>query len=305
MITAFKNSMMKKFDMSDLGKMRFFLGIEVLQKPEGIYICQRKYALDVLKRFGMENSNAVCNPIVPGSKMHKDENGVTVDETLYKQIVGSLMYLTATRSDMLFVVSLISRYMAKPTELHMQAAKRALRYLKGTVSLGIFYKKGGTKELFGFTDSDYAGDVEDRKSTSGYVFLLSNGAVSWSSKKQPIVTLSTTEAEFVVAAACACQAVWMRGILKKLSLTQHGCTTLMCDNSSTIKLSKNPVLHGRSKHIDVRFHFLRDLTRDGTMELMHCGTQDQVADLLTKPLKLETFLKLREQLGMCKVTDVN
>lgn len=194
MLSEFKNSMMREFDMTDLGRMRFFLGIEVLQESDGIYICQRKYALEVLKKFGMMESNSVGSPIVPGFKVSKDEAGVTVDETNYKQLVGSLMYLTATRPDMMFVISLISRYMEKPTELHLQEAKRALRYLRGTVNYGIFYKKGGNGEceLLGFTDSDYAGDMDDRKSTSGYVFLMSSGAVSWSSKKQPIVTLSTT-----------------------------------------------------------------------------------------------------------------
>ena len=261
--------------------------------------------MEVLKRFGMQKSNPVSSPIVPGSKVCRDDDGIIVDETYYKQIVGSLIYLTTTRLDMMFCVSLISRYMAKPTELHLQTAKRILRYLKGTINYGIFYKKGGEKKLLAFTDSDYAGDLEDRKSTSGYVFLLSSGAVSWSSKKQPIVTLSTTEAEFVAAAACACQAVWMRRILKKFGHSQEGSTTVMCDNSSTIKLSKNPIMHGRSKHIDVRFHFLRDLTKDGEVELVYYGTQDQVTNLMTKPLKLDAFQKLKEKLGVCDVTDVN
>ncbi|XP_040372964.1 secreted RxLR effector protein 161-like [Rosa chinensis] len=253
----------------------------------------------------MEKSNVVCNPIVPGCKMHRDEDGVRVDETLYKQIVGSLMYITATRPDMMFVVSLISRYMARPTELHMQVAKRALRYVKGTMNYGIFYIKGGAEELMAFTDSDYAGDVEDRRSTSGYVFLMGAGAVAWSSRKQPLVALSTTESEFVAAATCACQGVWMRRILKKLGYSQEGCTIVKCDNSSAIKLSKNPIMHGRSKHIDVRFHFLRDLTKDGVVELVHCGTQDQVADLMTKPLKLDAFLKLRKLLGVQEVPGIN
>jgi len=125
--------------------------------------------------------------------------------------------------------------------LHLQAAKRVLRYLKRTVDYGIFYKKNGNKQLVAFIDSDYAGDIEDKKSTTGYVFMMSGGAVSWSSKKQPIVTLSTTEAEFVAAAACACQAVWMGRILENLNHAQDGCTTLMCDNNSTIKLSRNPI----------------------------------------------------------------
>ncbi|XP_062020736.1 secreted RxLR effector protein 161-like [Rosa rugosa] len=217
------------------------------------------------------------------------------------------MYLTATHPDIMFSVSLISRYMAKPTELHLQAAKRIMRYLKGTANYGILYKKGGRdEELLAFTDSDYAGDVEDRKSTSRYVFLLSLEAVSWLSKKQPIVTMSTTEAKFVAAAAYACQAVWMRWVLKRLSHAQEGCTTIMCNNSSAIKLSRNPVMHGsRSKCIDVRFHFLRDLTKEGEVELVHGGTQEQVADLMTKPLKLEAFQKLRKMMGVCKATDVN
>ena len=265
----------------------------------------KKYALEVLKRFGMMECNAVKNPIVPGCKVNKDEDGAKVDETYYKQLVGSLMYLTATRPDMMFVTCLISRYMAKPTELHLQIAKRALRYLRGTVNFGIQYKKGGSNELLAFTDSDYAGDMEDRKSTSGYVFVLSSGAVSWSSKKQPIVTLSTTEAEFVAAAMCVCQALWIKRILKELGYSNEDCIQVKCDNNSTIKLSKNPVMHGRSKHIDVRYHFLRNLTKEGTIALVHCGSQDQVADLMTKPLKLDAFLKLRTLLGIQEINDVN
>ena len=217
MFTEFKNSMKHEFDMTDLGKMRYFLGLEVLQRSDGVFISQKKYALEVLKQFGMDKSNFVHNPIVPSFKLMKDEGGVKVDNTYYKQIVGSLMYLIATRPDMMFVVSLISRYMENPTELHLLAAKRVLRYLKGTTEFGIFYKKRGDDELAAYTDSDYAGDLEDRKSTSGYVFLLSSRVVSWSTRKQPVVSLSTTEAEFIVAASCACQAVWLKRVLGKLS----------------------------------------------------------------------------------------
>ena len=181
MFLEFKKSMVREFDMTDLGKMKYFLGVEVLQGPDGIHISQRKYALEVLKRFGMEDCNSVHNPIIRGFKILKDEKGVQVDETYFKQIVGSLIYLTATRPDLMFTVSLISRYMGKPTELHLQAVKRALRYLKGTINFGIFYKKGGSESLVGYADSDY--DLEDQKSTSGYVFMLGSRAVAWSSKK--------------------------------------------------------------------------------------------------------------------------
>jgi hypothetical protein len=171
MMSEFKSSMLREFDMYDLGKMRFFLGIEVLQKSNGIYICQKKYALEVLRRFGMMESNLVGSPIVLGSKISRNGNGDFVDETYYKQLVGSLLYLTATRPDMVFVTCLISRCMAKPMEIHLQEAKRALRYLKGIVNYGIHYKKGGDGELLAFTDSDYARDMEDMKSKSSYVFF--------------------------------------------------------------------------------------------------------------------------------------
>jgi len=134
----------------------------------------------MLQRFGMDKSNLVQNPIVPGAKLSKDDPGVKVDKTYYKQIVGSFMYLTSTRPDMMFVTSLISRYMENPTKLHLLAAKRVLRYLKGTSDFGIFYKRGGNNELLAYTNSDYAGDLDDRKSTSGYVFLLCSTVVSWS-----------------------------------------------------------------------------------------------------------------------------
>ncbi|KAF7147957.1 hypothetical protein RHSIM_Rhsim03G0172600 [Rhododendron simsii] len=249
----------------------------------------------------MKNCNSVSTPTEFGLKLTKDHDGKKVDSTLYKQIVGSLMYLTATRPDIMYSVSLISRYMENPTELHLLVAKRIFRYLQGTWKFGLFYKKGERSDLRGFTDSDYAGDQDDRRSTSGYVFMLGSGAVSWSSKKQPIVTLSTTEAEFVAATSCVCQAIWLKKILEELYFKRQGAITIFCDNSSAIKLSKNPVLHGRSKHIDVKFHFLRDHTKDGTIDLIFCKSEDQVADIMTKPLKLGMFMKLQNLLGICSM----
>ncbi|XP_023514510.1 uncharacterized protein LOC111778766 [Cucurbita pepo subsp. pepo] len=162
----------------------------------------------------MEKSR--CNPIVLGVRLTKDEKGDKINATMCKQLIGSLTYLTATRPNLMHVVSLMSRFMASPTELHLQPTKRVLRYLKGTIDLGILYRKRGNGELIAYTDSDHAGDIGDRKSTSGYVFLLNDEGLSWSPKRQPVVTLYTTEAEFVVAASCACQGVWMRRVLEKL-----------------------------------------------------------------------------------------
>lgn len=298
LLEEFKQSMKQEFEMTDLGLMRFFLGVEVRQTPDGIHLCQKKYAMEVLERFKMADCNSVKNPIVPGAKLSKEGGGEEADATLYKQLVGCLMYLTVTRPDMMYVVCLLSRFMAKPREEHMLAAKRALRYLKGTLELGIFYKRGAELKVEAYTDSDYAGDVDDRKSTSGYVFLLSGAAVCWSSRKQEVVTLSSTEAEYVAATACACHCVWIKGVMEQNFNEECKCMEIYCDNTSSIKLAKNPVMHRRTKHIDVRYHYLRDLTNQEVVKLVFCGTAEQIADIMTKPVKLETFIKMRSLLGM-------
>lgn len=174
------------------------------------------------------------------------------------------MYLTATRPDIMHAVNLISRYMESPREMHLLVVKRILRYLQETINFGLLSKKSEQSVLTGFADSDYAGDLDDRKSTSGCVFMMGSGAISWSSRKQSIVTLSTNEAEFVAATSCTCQVVWLCKLLEELHFQQKRLTPIYCDNSSAINLFKNPVLHGRSKHIDVKYHFLRNLTKDGS-----------------------------------------
>ncbi|CAL2279140.1 unnamed protein product [Prunus armeniaca] len=272
--------------------------------PDVTVLAVKKYVQEILDRFEMKDCNSVCTRTEIGLKLEKNSGEKKVDQTLYKHIVGSLMYLTATRPDIQHVVSLISRYMECPEVPHLAIAKRIFLYLKGTINFGILYKKGAKSGLFGFTDSDYAGDPDDRRSTSGYAFIMGAGAILWSSKKQQIVTLSTTEVEFIAAAACDCQAIWLRRIVKELRGLQEGPTPVYYDNNSAIKLSKNPVLHGRSKHIDVRFHFLRNLTKDETIDLIYCISEDQVADILTKPLKLPAFSKLRKLLGVCSVKDI-
>ena len=195
MFVAFKNSMMTDFDMTDLEKMKCFLGIKVVQTATGFFIGQKKYAQEVLERFHMENCNPVGTPTEPGLKLSNDLDGERVDSTYFKQIVGLLMYLTATRPDIMYAVCLINRYMERTTELHLRAAKRVFRYLKGTTDFGIFYKKNEGPILSSFTNSDFAGDLDDRRSTSGHVFMMGSGVISWASKKQQVVTLSTTEAK--------------------------------------------------------------------------------------------------------------
>jgi len=183
MFDDFRKSMMDEFEMSDLGKMHYFLSLEIVQSNAGIFVSQKKYVQELLDRFKMQKCNPANTPSEFVLKLYKDEEGEKVDNTLFKQITGSLMYLTATRPDIMYSVSLISRYMESPTEMHLLAAKRILRYLQGTKDFGLFYKRGEKSNLIGFTNSDYAGDQDDRRSSSGYVFMLGIGVVSWSSKK--------------------------------------------------------------------------------------------------------------------------
>nr|KYP32050.1 Retrovirus-related Pol polyprotein from transposon TNT 1-94 [Cajanus cajan] len=253
MCEQFKCSMMLEFDMSDLGRMRHFLGIEVIQSDAGIFICQRRYAQEILARFNMTDCNPVRNPIVPGTNLSKEEDGSRVDAMKFSQVVGCLMYLTVTRPDLMFGVSLISRFMVDPKESHWATTKRLLRYVKGTTELGIFYKtEGRSTSLIAYTDSNYAGDLDDRRSTSGLVLVMGSGAVSWASKKKPIVSLSTTEAEYIAATSCACQCIWIRGILYQLGAEEKEATStvILCDNNSTIQLSnttrKISIIYGRN-----------------------------------------------------------
>ena len=180
----------------------------------------------------MDNSKSVHNPMVPGSKLSKNKNGNGVDKTLYKQMVGSLMYATTTRPDIMYSVSQVSRFMDNPKELHFQAIKRIMSYLKGTCEYGLFYQRNRGRELVGYTNSDYASDVEDRKSTSGYVFMTSEADISWSSRKQPVVSLSTTEAHFIAVTTTSCQAVWLRRIGEAVGRNQISSTIIYCENNS-------------------------------------------------------------------------
>eukprot|EP00253_Pinus_taeda_P012705 PITA_12705 len=274
LIENFKAVMKEEFEMTDMGLLRYFLGIEVDQNENGIFICQARYVNEVLGRFNMQECKAKITPTVMGLKLSKEDNNKDFDPSLYKSIVGSLMYLTATRPDIMFAVSLISRFMERPKEAHWQATKRILRYVKGTKKFGILYNVSEHSDLVRYTDSDWVGSVDDQKNTSGYVFHMGSGAISWASKKQSIVALSTTEAEYVAATAATCQAVWMRRMLRSLGQEQEKATVIFCDNSSAIALSKNSVFHKRTKHIDTRFHYIRELVSNGEIVLEHCRNQE-------------------------------
>ena len=298
LITEFKSDMKKKYEMSDLGLLHYFLGIGIIQSDEGIFITQEKYAKALLERFKMIGCNPVATPLVVNEKFQKEDGSGEADATLYRSLVGSLLYLTATRPDIMFATSLLSRFMHKPTRIHYGAAKRILRYIQGTIKFGIMYERNVEPKLFGFCDSDWGGSVDDLKSTSGYTFTLGTGVFSWASNKQKSVALSTAEAEYVSASTATSQAVWLRRIIEDFGEKQKEATPLLCDNKSAIAMSKNPVYHSRAKHIALKYHYIRDAVEENQVDIVYCNTEDQVADIFTKALARERFVYLRGLLGV-------
>ena len=233
-----------------------------------------------------------------GTKLSKFEGGASVDANLYQSLVGSLRYLTCTRLDIAYSVGVVSRFMENPKQTHWKAIKRILRYIQGTKSQGLFYSSTAEYKLLRYSDSDWCGDVDDRKSTTGYMFFMGDTAFTWYSKKQPIVSLSTCEAEYVAASCCVCHAIWLRRLLSELNCPQQKSTEVRIDNKSAIELAKNPVHHERSKHIDVRFHFIREHVKEKNVHLCHVASRDQIADVLTKPLSRNLFDAYKRLMGM-------
>ncbi|GJS79356.1 retrovirus-related pol polyprotein from transposon TNT 1-94 [Tanacetum coccineum] len=293
----FSDLMKSRFEMSMMGEMTFFLGLQVNQSPRGIFINQSNYVLEILKKYGMETCDPVGTPMEIKDKLDLDQNGSPVDATKYRSMIGALMYLTSSRPDIVHATCLCARYQAKPTEKHLKEVKRIFRYLRGTVNTGLWYSKDSGIELTGFSDADYAGCKDTFKSTSGGAQFLGEKLVSWSSKKQDCTALSTAEAEYVSLSVCCAQVLWMR-----TQLTDYGFhfnkIPIYCDSKSAIAISCNPVQHSRTKHIAVRYHFIKEHVERGTIELYFVKTDYQLADLFTKALPVDRFNYLVRRLGM-------
>jgi hypothetical protein len=246
----------------------------------------------------MENASHKRTLAPTHVKISKDENGVSVDQSLYRSMIGSLLYLTASRPDIAFAVAVCARYQAERKVNHINQVKRILKYVNGTSDYGMLYSHGSGSMLTGYCDADWAGGADDRKSTSGGCFFLGNNLISWFSKKQNCVSLSTAEAEYIAAGSSCSQLVWMKQILSEYNVTQE-VMTLYCDNLSAINISKNPIQHSRTKHIDIRHHFIRELVEEKIIALEHVPTERQLADIFTKALDANQFECLRGKLGIC------
>jgi hypothetical protein len=298
LITACKQDLAKEFEMKDLGLMHYFLGLEMWQQKGEAFLGQGKYTVEILKRFGMEDCKPMATPMITNLKKLNSSKSEKVNPTIYRQLVGCLMYLTNTRPDICFVVNILSQHMVDPRRVHWVAAKHILRYLKGTIEYGLQYLQGDQVKLVGYSDSDWARSTADRKSTFGCYFTLGSGMISWYSRKQRLVVLSSAETEYMAASRASCEAIWLRKILVDLFDTKLDPTTIYCDNQSCIKLSENPVFHDRSKHIEIRYHLIRDRVQKGAVKLQYVSTNEQVADILTKGLPKGKFEYFQEKLGV-------
>ncbi|KAI5317697.1 hypothetical protein L3X38_037404 [Prunus dulcis] len=288
MQTEFKREMMQRYEMSDLGLLHHFLGMGILQTDQGVFIHQSKYAKSLLMKFRLEDCKPVSIPLPTGEKLKKVDMSELADEGLHRKIIGSLLYLTATRPDLMYAASLLSRFMNSPTKTHMGVAKRVLRYVQGTLSYGI----------------EYAGSEDDSRSSSSYAFSFGSRAFSWASVKQNTVALSTAEAEYVSASKATAQAIWLRFVLNtllKCKLRQHCCSMTICQQ---FRWPRIHFFHQRTRHINRRYHFIREALQERVINMQFCRSEEQLADIFTKALPKDRFKHLRLKLGVKPISSL-
>ena len=276
--------------MTDLGPAHMYLGMEITRDytSNTLSLNQQKYIQVVLNRFKMTDCNPVSTPMETGIKLSKRIDIATpFEKNQYQKLIGCLEYAAmATRPDITFAVHSLAQFSSNPDTIHFNAAKRILRYLKGSLNFGLVFKgnKSENFQLLGYSDADWAGSTHDRKSIGGYCFYLNNSLISHMSKKQKTIALSTAESETHAAIQATKEAIWLRNFLEELSFKQNQPTTILCDNQAAIALSHNPEFHSRSKHVDIQYHFLRQHVELKTVDLKYVGTEEMAADGLTKAL---------------------
>ena len=293
-VQSVKSTIGDRYKVKDLGELKYVLAINVNQHHDGIWIGQPGYTRKVLERFNMMDCKSVSTPADPSTKLMKAcESDELFDKELYQSAVGSLLYLSVwTRPDIAYAVGNAAKFCAEPTKDHWTAVKRIMRYLRGTMDLGLQYVRNDEKSCEGYSDADWAGDTNDRKSTSGYVFQIAGAPISWRSKRQNCVALSTAEAEYVALANAAQEAVWLQSLLQDLQDDSEKPMIIHEDNQAAISMSKNQQYHGRAKHIDIKYHYIRELVADKCVMLKYCPTESMIADILTKGLTKEKFTKI-------------
>ncbi|KAD6119214.1 hypothetical protein E3N88_10485 [Mikania micrantha] len=293
-----KKQLHEKFSIKDLGPLKYFLGIEVARTRKGLVLSQRKYTLDILQESGQLGCKPSAFPMEQNLKLSDGAEEERVDASMYRRLVGKLLYLQATRPDITYAVNLLSQFVADPRENHLNAVIRVLRYLKATPGQGILLPKEGDTRLVAYSDADWLGCQTTRRSRTGYLLLLGGAPISWKSKKQSLVSRSSAEAEYRAMATAVCEVLWVRSLLTELNECQSGSTTVLCDNQAAKHIANNPVFHERTKHVEMDCYFVRERVESKEIEPVHISTKQQLADLLTKPIGAAHLKELLGKLGM-------
>ncbi|CAN1266422.1 Retrovirus-related Pol polyprotein from transposon TNT 1-94 [Linum perenne] len=299
LIEEIKGKLHLHFKIKDLGKLKYFLGLEVARSSSGIVMTQRKYCLELISESGFDNVKPSKTPVEYKTRLTADEGVPLEDITEYRQLVGRLHYLTITRPDISYGVQQLSQFQSKPTEVHLQAAYKVIRYLKQAPGQGLFFARDTNLELSGYSDSDWASCPDSRRSTTGYCLFLGSSLLSWKTKKQGTVSRSSSEAEYRALAQLCCEVQWLVGLLHELGVEQSSPVKLYCDNQSALYIAQNPVFHERTKHIEIDCHVIRERLQSGLISLHHVPTEIQLADLFTKGLPAPRLQMLLSKLGIC------
>jgi histone deacetylase 1/2 len=290
----------QQFALKDLGNLHYFLGIEIKRSSDALIMSQTRYASDILKRSGMDKCKPIDTPmsiteklsVTQGSSLGPD------DSTKYRSLVGALQYLTLTRPDISYAVNKVCQYLHSPTTVHFSAVKRILRYINGTLNLGLKFRPSNSMVVSAFSDADWAGCVDDRRSTGGFAVFLGPNLISWSARKQPTVSRSSTEAEYKALANATAELMWIQQLLSELRIPHQSVGRLWCDNIGARYLSANPVFHARTKHIEIDFHFVRERVAQKLLDIRYIHTDDQLADGFTKPISVSRMKSFRLNLNL-------
>ncbi|XP_071912144.1 uncharacterized mitochondrial protein AtMg00810-like [Coffea arabica] len=296
-VQKFKSNLQANFQTKNLGYLQYFLGIEVVRSKYKIYLCQRKYVVDMLNEIGMLGCRLVDTLMDPNVKLVGDQSALLDDSRQYRILVGKLNYFTVTRPDISFAVSVVNQFLDTSRTSHWDAVIRILRYLKSAPEKGFLYQNHGHTNIEGYSDADWAGSVSDRRSTTGYCVFVGGNLVSWKSKKQTVVSKSSAESEYRAMNHTVCELVWLKSMLLEIGFEHKQPMNLVCDNQAVVHITSNQVFHERTKHIEVDCHFIREKLLDGVIKTSHVPSVDRLADLFTKSLGCSRVKYICNKLG--------
>jgi len=296
-----RNALQRSFKLRDLGTLKYFLGLEIARNADGISICQRKYTLELLAETGLLGCKPSFVPMEPNQKFSQEDGELIDDAEHYRKLVGKLMYLTFTRPDITYAVHKLCQFTSAPRAPHLQAVYKIIYYLKGTVGQGLFYSANVDLKLSAFAYSDFSSCLDSRKSTTGYCMFLGTSLVSWKSKKQEVVSMSSAEAEYRAMSMATREIMWLRYLLEDLWIDVSEASVLYCDNTAALHIAKNLVFHERTKHIERDCHHIREKIILGLIRTLHVRTENQLAVILTKALFPGQFKRLLSKMDIINI----